>query len=635
MGAPSRSVGPPLVAAAADDDDDDQRQLQGAAVPSDGAPGKRSGSTAVHLCVILHGLWGSPAHVDYIKEALLRQAAELDQRPESRLAAFVSKSNSTSSGHLYDGFDVCAERVVDEIDAEVERIASDEGGTVDKFSIVGYSLGGVVARYALGILDSRTPSFFAAVAPVNLTTFASPAIGMPRYDGFWPSSFRYLGSRLLSRTGQQLYERDCFLSRGDFKVSATRNASGARTPISSQQSTASSSSPNEAPAGGGDGGEPLLKVMADPRFSFYRALCKFERVEIYANTTNDRSVPYCTAALEAHDPFALARLRAIEAAEAAGEPVTDVMDLSKGGLEVSFREGTPILASYAVTADTTLETAAAGAVIVANAASRKRLRLSLPPPLRPSTYPVSRPKALVVIGLLPVIWPVAISFLATRSLVHAKQSEWRIRSAQTKVGGGADGWLARVGIKLEEFVERAAAVDNPEYAAALDASRDEAAQGREGLGEVAESRENDDDEASPHRPVESEKPAGHAQPIVARSARRSSSLSSRTSTLTGDDHPTAPKGGATSRSASSSPRPPPPPVRIRPRDPRPRTDPVFSDSQLFQLEHLNAVPQLRKHLVHMPEVYWSHGAIIRRDRNFEQHEKGALVVDAWASEFRF
>lgn len=28
---------------------------------------------------------------------------------------------------------------------------------------------------------------------------------------------------------------------------------------------------------------PLLAVMADPRYSFYKALLRFERVDIYAN----------------------------------------------------------------------------------------------------------------------------------------------------------------------------------------------------------------------------------------------------------------------------------------------------------------------------------------------------------------
>lgn len=137
-----------------------------------------------------------------------------------------------------------------------------------------YSLGGVVARYALGILDSRSPSFFSTIEPVNFTTFASPAIGMPRYDGFWPSWFRYLGSRLLSRTGQQLYERDSFLS-SEFKV--TKGGSGAKSP--SAGSGTGTGSPTQTEAR-----QPLLKVMADPRFSFYRALCKFARVDIYANT---------------------------------------------------------------------------------------------------------------------------------------------------------------------------------------------------------------------------------------------------------------------------------------------------------------------------------------------------------------
>lgn len=44
--------------------------------------------------------------------------------------------------------------------------------------IYSYSLGGLIARYALGLLESRTPSFFTDIKPINFTTFASPAIGM-------------------------------------------------------------------------------------------------------------------------------------------------------------------------------------------------------------------------------------------------------------------------------------------------------------------------------------------------------------------------------------------------------------------------------------------------------------------------
>lgn len=117
--------------------DDDDASLNAAAATTTNGTSAANAST-VHLCVILHGLWGSPAHVAYLKDSLLRQAElQLADSADTKLAVFVSAANSTSSGHLYDGFDVCAERVVEEIDAEVERIASEEGGTVEKFSIVG------------------------------------------------------------------------------------------------------------------------------------------------------------------------------------------------------------------------------------------------------------------------------------------------------------------------------------------------------------------------------------------------------------------------------------------------------------------------------------------------------------------
>lgn len=284
----------------------------------------------------------------------------------------------------------------------------------------------------------------------------------------------------------------------------------------------------------------------------------------------------------------------------------------------SFREGASILDWYEVAQDPEDDDATAAGALAASRSRWPSLRFTLPQPLRPSTYPVSRPKALVVIGLLPVIWPVAMSILATRSLVHVRQSQSRIRVAQDKIGGGADGWLARVGIRLEEMVERSTGLEGEELLAASTGS---------GAGA---------DSAIPERAVgEAEDDildGGHtdeAPPEEEYVEGRTSSTSS-TSTLAAGDDPIA----TPLLQAESAALPVPSPVRVRLREPRPPTDPILSDSQLFQLEHLNAIPQLRKHFVHMPEVYWSHGAIIRRDRNFKQHEKGVLVVDSWARDFQ-
>jgi len=99
------------------------------------------GPAAVHLVVLLHGLFGSPKHVAYLAKALEREAAarlerQSDDEACPKLVVLVAQSNGLSSAHLYDGIDVCAARVVEEIDAEVERIER-QGGRVERFSMVG------------------------------------------------------------------------------------------------------------------------------------------------------------------------------------------------------------------------------------------------------------------------------------------------------------------------------------------------------------------------------------------------------------------------------------------------------------------------------------------------------------------
>ncbi|BGO88481.1 hypothetical protein NBRC10512_003005 [Rhodotorula toruloides] len=532
--------------------------------------------TSVHLCVILHGLWGSPSHVSYLSESLTSHARSTAQ-PEAGeeesigLEVLISKANGISAGHLYDGIDVCAERVVEEIDEEVRRLEK-EGAKVERFSIVGYSLGGLVARYVLGLLDSRTPSFFTHAQPKNFTTFASPWIGIPAYSSFWSRTFRYLGGRLLSRTGRQLYERDRFLPLRFTDGADKKGVRGEKGKVEAA---------------------PLLKVMADPRYSFYKALQKFERIDVFANIVNDRTVPFPTGALESHDPFALARARAQEAAEERGERAHDRIDWQSGGLEITLHDDAPIVASY------TRTTSAPSTASPSPSRRRFRLRLRLPTPFRPSTYPVSRPKALFVISLLPLIWPLSIAFLASRSLVHTAQSSRRIRSARKKVEGGREGWLERVGIAVGEVAEGAGG-DNPEYAARLEGSADG---GVESVGV-----RHDDDEKT-----------------TSSTSAASSTSSATSSTALLDSSPPASSQACASPSSAPSDSDLSAALQLG-------TDPTFSPSQLSQLSSLNALPHLRKHLV-LLDAYFSHGAIVCRDRNFGQHQQGKEVVDWWAREF--
>ncbi|BGP36251.1 hypothetical protein JCM10449v2_000149 [Rhodotorula kratochvilovae] len=546
------------------------------ATPASDAPAQDASTEdgtapAVHLVVILHGLFGSPSHVGYLASALKREAA-LHSSDGPEVVVLVAQSNGLSSGHLYDGIDVCAVRVVEEIDAEVRRLAW-EGRTVERFSMVGYSLGGLVARYAVGLLDSRTPSFFSATRPCSFTTFASPAIGIPSYPSFWSRFFRGLGARLLSRTGRQLYERDEFLPSTRFDV-----REGEEKPRRWGHRK-----------GRGREGAPLLRVMADPRYSFYQALAKFKRVEVFANTVNDRTVPFPTGGIEEHDPFALALRKAEKLAKERGDDAYAPLDLRDGGLELDFHPGTPILRSFRLSPAPPSSPASP---------RRRRLlpRIRLPLAFRPITYPVPRPLAYVLILSLPLVYPLVLSFLIARSLVHIEQSGRRIRRARKGVEGGRDGWLQRVGLSVEEALEEMQ-VDNPEMAAGLGPA------GR--AGEVSSGGDKQggaDAVDGRHSPASSAGSSAALLPIVSADAAREGP-------------------NPTSRSPSSSPA-----------SSRSPTDPALSPSQLFQIRQLNALPNLTKHFVRLIDSEYAHGALICRNPKHPAQSRKE-VVNWWAGRF--
>lgn len=204
-------------------------------------------TSQVHLVVCCHGLWGEPAHLNYVAKSLIKRwGGELSPRSASQTAdggggggggAVGSSSSSTKTSsksqkgatpnayassdgaevvvlntasnsgiHTYDGIDWCAERVVVEIHKEVERL-SNAGRKVTRFSMLGYSLGGLIARYTVGLLYSR--NFFDTIRPINFTTFATPHIGVSPTGGLFSILSAFVGSRSLGRTGIQLVSTYC------------------------------------------------------------------------------------------------------------------------------------------------------------------------------------------------------------------------------------------------------------------------------------------------------------------------------------------------------------------------------------------------------------------------------------------
>ena len=161
----------------------------------------------------------------------------------------------------YDGIELGGERVAYEIEEALDALAAD-GCSIRKLSVVGYSLGGLVGRYALGLLEAR--GWLDKLEPVNFTTFASPHVGVRTpLAGILSAVWNILGARTVSMSGRQLFMIDSFR----------------------------------------DTGKPLLSVLADPDTIFIRALARFKHRCLYSNIVNDRTAVFYTTCISDTDPF--------------------------------------------------------------------------------------------------------------------------------------------------------------------------------------------------------------------------------------------------------------------------------------------------------------------------------------------
>lgn len=153
--------------------------------------------------------------------------------------------------------------------------------------MVGHSLGGLWARYAVGLLYDRgllkrsskkdnvdSDDADEGLEPMLFTTFATPHVGSV-FQGTSKraSLFNYIGRTLFGQSGRDLF----LLSEPDWLFPGSGNGSGDTRPI--------------------------IEQMSDPANSSYKALSLFKHLTLFANATNDLSVPFYTSYISLKDPF--------------------------------------------------------------------------------------------------------------------------------------------------------------------------------------------------------------------------------------------------------------------------------------------------------------------------------------------
>ncbi|KAL9932783.1 hypothetical protein V8E36_008482 [Tilletia maclaganii] len=372
---------------------------------------------AVHLVVCVHGLFGTPEDLQYFANALVRSAASprrstsfvfydadnfsihdkddvalelgLEQGSggdEDQGPSIVVLNSHANIDLTFDGVDFCGYRLAEEINTCVHKLRlepSKSGGPrhIAQISFVGHSLGGLIARFAVGLLEQqgffdtvqrdRIPKLHSghldalAVPPraAIFATFATPHIGMPPESRSGRPWLARLTAATMGRTGIQLYLHDhgwaCAASPADTRIG-------------------------------------VLEAMTEPSSVFMVALNRFDRVVTYANGIYDFPVAFRTASLFTSDPFA-ARGLAME------------LDPQYTGIVTSYSlpQGTPSL--------------------------MERIKRKLTPPalFNPRRIPASFPLNYILVLIMPFVLlflPLILGLVIVFFKAYAKKSTLRVQA---------------------------------------------------------------------------------------------------------------------------------------------------------------------------------------------------------------
>lgn len=211
-------------------------------------------ATPYHLYVVVHGFNSNPGHMAYI-------ANTLAETTTTSSVIYVSRSSSDSlwqcSHPTHDGVQNVGARLADEVSAFVRYLKFRKKLPLQFISFVGVSMGGLFARFAIGVLFDCHTGLVAGLEPVSFVTLASSHVGM----------------RQLVSSFVKCVVSDCNVYGG----------------LTARQSFLTDDNSYNEPL--------FLQLTSDIRYPFMTALKSFRHRTCYANICSDPLVPYPTAAI--------------------------------------------------------------------------------------------------------------------------------------------------------------------------------------------------------------------------------------------------------------------------------------------------------------------------------------------------
>ncbi|CAI5724882.1 unnamed protein product [Peronospora destructor] len=232
--------------------------------------GFRSVYLPQHIVVLVHGNNGSAADFDAMETSLLTKFGERQM--------LVIKARANELDTLL-GVDIGGARLAKEVVETVFEYDLCPVVTKYKVSVIGHSLGGLYARYALvSIMDALSCLH---VEYVDFVTICTPHLGSRRARG--PSTMKNI-----VRLGvHKVLESQIFYGRTGIDLLLN---------VQEQQNGVTDAHAVE-PA------RPVLKVMSDPDSEFVRSLKRFQHGTLVAMTDGDVVVPYPSASICSNNPY--------------------------------------------------------------------------------------------------------------------------------------------------------------------------------------------------------------------------------------------------------------------------------------------------------------------------------------------
>jgi len=195
-------------------------------------------------------MWGDSSHLLSVVNGIQKEIKD----------SVVHNCSVNSLFYSYQGIDCCGLRLKTDVLKFINSYNSDNRLPISQISFIGYSAGGLINRYCIGLL--QTESFFDKVEPVHFITIATP----------------HLGTRVTSRT----FSGRFFNRLMEIAVPIYAGRSGCQMLLIDNHDSDR---------------EPLLVNLAGADSPYIAGLARFPHKYVYSNINNDNTVPYSTSSL--------------------------------------------------------------------------------------------------------------------------------------------------------------------------------------------------------------------------------------------------------------------------------------------------------------------------------------------------